>query len=84
MSVGTLAAEDIEGLDPEQKRSLLIQRAADRLAERYRFPIEGRSLEERVAAAHRACCTSSAASPSGARSDDGFEIRDYNCVFARL
>ena len=29
-----------------------IQRAADRLAERYRFPVDGRSLEERIEALH--------------------------------
>ena len=48
--VGSLTPDDIDGLSAEEKRSLLIQRAADRLAERYRFPVEGRSLEERVAA----------------------------------
>jgi predicted ArsR family transcriptional regulator len=81
--VGTLRAEDIEGLSPEQKRSLLIQRAADRLAEDYRFPVQGRTLEERVdqltSVLHRI-----GGFAEWRRISEGYEIRDYNCVFAGL
>jgi predicted ArsR family transcriptional regulator len=81
--VGSLSAGDIEGLDAEQKRSLLIQRAADRLAEDYRFPVEGRSLEDRVdqltSVLHRI-----GGFAEWRKIPEGFEIRDYNCVFARV
>jgi predicted ArsR family transcriptional regulator len=81
--VGVLSAAEIDGLDPEAKRTLLVKRAAGRLAQRFRLPLQARPLEERVAAAagvlHQLggfaewCVT-----------DSGFEIRDYNCFFASL
>ena len=81
--VGSLTSEEIDGLSGEQKRSLLIQRAADRLADNYRFPVEGRSLEARVDALtsvlHRV-----GGFAEWVKTEQGFEIRDYNCVFARL
>lgn len=81
--VGTLRAEDIDGLSEAQKRSLLIQRAADRLAEQYRFQVDGRSLEARVSSLtevlHRI-----GGFAEWLHTDEGYEIRDYNCVFARL
>jgi predicted ArsR family transcriptional regulator len=81
--VGALRAEDIDGLNEDEKRFLLVQRAADRLAERYRFPVDGRSLAERVEA-----LTSVLRAIGGfsewIETEDGYEIRDYNCVFASL
>ncbi len=81
--VAELTPADIMRLSPEGKRRLLVQRTADRLAERYRFRVEGRSLEQRVA---------SVADVLGLiggfaewlQTDRGLEIRDYNCVFAKL
>jgi predicted ArsR family transcriptional regulator len=81
--VSTLRAEDIDGLDGDEKRSLLVQRAADHLARRYSFPVDGRSLEERIVA-----LTSVLHAIGGfaewQRTDEGYEIRDYNCVFATI
>ncbi|MPZ51087.1 MAG: DeoR family transcriptional regulator [Dehalococcoidia bacterium] len=81
--VGALSPGDIASLTAEEKRSLLIRRTADRLAERYRFQVEGRSLPERVAAV-----TDVLQLIGGFAEwlplDSGYEIRDYNCVFARL
>lgn len=81
--IGSLEARDIEPLSPEEKRSLLVQRSADRIAERYRFQVEGRSLEERVAAVTNVLHLIGGFA-EWLRADDGFEIRDYNCVFSRL
>lgn len=83
--VSNLDARDIEHLAPDEKRSLIVQRSADRLAERYRFQVEGRSLEERVAAVTDILHLIGGFAdwlpvPDGA----GYEIRDYNCVFTRL
>ncbi|HLG12606.1 MAG TPA: DeoR family transcriptional regulator [Dehalococcoidia bacterium] len=81
--VASLTSEDIDSLSGEQKRSLLIQRAADRLADDYRFPVEGRTLEERVdqltSVLHRI-----GGFAEWRKIPEGYEIRDYNCVFARL
>jgi predicted ArsR family transcriptional regulator len=81
--VAKLSVDDIDGLTGEQKRSLLIQRAADRLAADNSFPVEGRSLEDRVeqltSVLHRI-----GGFAEWRRLPEGFEIRDYNCVFARL
>jgi predicted ArsR family transcriptional regulator len=81
--VAALHAEDIDGLNEDQKRSLLIQRAADRLAERYRFPVDGRSLEERIEALTRVLHAIGGFA-EWIKTDDGYEIRDYNCVFASI
>jgi predicted ArsR family transcriptional regulator len=80
---GCLTSHDIDGLTPDQKRILLIQRAADRLADRYRFPIEGRSLVDRVVALTRVLHLIGGFA-EWLENDDGYEIRDYNCVFASL
>jgi len=81
--IGALHAEDLAGLDADEKRFLLVQRAADRLAARYRFPVDGRSLGERVEA-----LTSVLRAIGGfaecIETEDGYEIRDYSCVFASL
>jgi DeoR family suf operon transcriptional repressor len=81
--VGALQAADIDGLDSDQKRSLLIQRAADRLAELYRFPVDGRSLAERIEALTNVLHAIGGFA-EWKETEDGFEIRDYNCVFASL
>ena len=81
--VGSLLACEIELLTPAEKRLLLVRRSADRIAERYRFRVEGRSLEERVT-----IVTDVLDLIGGFAEwlpiDHGFEIKDYNCVFSRL
>jgi predicted ArsR family transcriptional regulator len=81
--VGSLDAREIEPLTAVEKRSLLVQRSADRIAERYRFQVEGRSLEERVAAVTNILHLIGGFA-EWLRTDEYFEIRDYNCVFSRL
>lgn len=81
--VGALTPELLTDLTPEEKRSLLIQRCADRLAERFRFETEGRSLEERVANVTDVLRLIGGFA-EWLDSEAGFEIRDYNCVFASL
>jgi predicted ArsR family transcriptional regulator len=81
--IGILDPADLEGLDPPQKRSLLIQRSADRLAERYRSRIQGESLERRVRTVTEVLHLIGGFA-EWLPNENGFEIRDYNCVFARL
>lgn len=81
--IGVLSPQQIEGLTADDKRSLLIQRSADRLAERYRFQADGRGLEERVAGVTDVLHAIGGFA-EWLHTDDGYEIRDYNCVFASL
>jgi predicted ArsR family transcriptional regulator len=81
--VGLLRPADIEALSDGEKRSLLVMRTTDRLAERYSIHVEGRSLEQRVAAVTEVMHLIGGFA-EWCETDDGFEIRDYNCVFARL
>src|SRR5690606_16660125 len=45
--VGEIDAQALAEMTPAARRSFLIQRSADRLAERYRFDASGRDLEDR-------------------------------------
>jgi predicted ArsR family transcriptional regulator len=81
--VSNLSPADIEGLSSEEKQSLLVQRAADKLAERYRYQVEGRSLEGKVAAV-TGVLQLIGGFAEWLPTDHGYEIRDYNCVFSRL
>ena len=81
--IGALDGGEILGLTPEEKRMLLVQRTADRLAERHRLQVAGRTLGERVAAVAE-LLHSVGGFAEWYETADGFEIRDYNCIFARL
>src|SRR4051794_14620394 len=81
--IGRLRSADLEGLEEDEKRSLLIMRTTDQLAERYSYNIEGRTLEQRVSAVSDVLHLIGGFA-EWCKTDDGFEIRDYNCVFARL
>lgn len=77
-----ITATEIEGLDAAARRESLVYRIAGRLAERYRFPAS-RPLADRVAAATNVLQVIGGFaewSPTG----EGYEIKDYNCVFASL
>jgi predicted ArsR family transcriptional regulator len=78
-----LTPHDIEGLDADAKRSLLIQRSADHLAERFRVRVRGENLEQRVIAVTEVLDLIGGFA-EWLRTDQGYEVRDYNCVFSRL
>ncbi len=81
--LAALSPGDIEGLSSGEKRSMLIQRAADRLAERHRPLLQGRELPDRVAAT-AGLLHAMGGFAEWLETDEGFEIRDYNCVFSRI
>ena len=81
--VGSLQPDDVDGLSADEKRSLLIRRTADRLADRYRLHVEGRQLEDRIIAVTEILQLIGGFA-EWYRINDGYEIRDYNCVFAKL
>ncbi|HXH23251.1 MAG TPA: DeoR family transcriptional regulator [Dehalococcoidia bacterium] len=81
--LGSLSPQDIEGLSSSEKRSFMIRRVAERLAGEHRKGLQGRPLDERVAA------TADLLHKIGGfaewlPTEQGFEIRDYNCIFARI
>jgi predicted ArsR family transcriptional regulator len=81
--LGSLSPLDIEGLSSSEKRSFMIQRVAERLALEHRHLLAGRPLTERVSAAadllHKI-----GGFAEWLSTDEGFEIRDYNCIFSRI
>lgn len=81
--IGSLDPDDISALSPDQKQSLMILRTADRLAARYEFPVEGRSLQERVEAVTDILHLIGGFA-EWHNTSAGLEIRDHNCVFASL
>lgn len=81
--VGELDASLLASMSPTDRRTFLIQRSADRLAERFRFDAENRSLEERIQAVTEVLRTIGGFA-EWLYTADGYEIRDYNCVFASL
>ena len=78
MDVGELA-----GLGPEQRMSLLLRRLSHRLALHYAPQVQNRPLEERVAAATE-ILHADGGFAEWEKTDRGYEIRDYNCLFSRL
>jgi predicted ArsR family transcriptional regulator len=81
--VGDIDPADLAVMTSAERRSHLIQRSADRLAERFRFDAGGRTLEGRIEAVTDVLRTIGGFA-EWLRTEDGYEIRDYNCVFASL
>ena len=81
--VGEIDPETLVGMPPGDRRTHLSQRSADRLADRFRFDAETRNLEERIEAVTEVLRTIGGFA-EWLRTADGYEIRDYNCVFASL
>ena len=81
--VGELDAYAFAAMAPGDRRSHLIQRSADRLAERFRFDIGSRGLEARIEAVTDVLRVIGGFA-EWLRTPEGYEIRDYNCVFASL
>lgn len=81
--VGELDPMLLTGMQATDRRTYLIQRSADRLAERFRFDAGARSLEERIEAVTEVLRTIGGFA-EWLKTPDGYEIRDYNCVFASL
>ena len=81
--VAALNGADIDGLSGSEKTSLVLRRLADRLADQYAPMVQGRSLEERVGAV-TGILDADGGLAEWERTAEGFEIRDFNCVFSRV
>lgn len=81
--VSRLEASEIQGLSPDGKTGLLLRRVADRLADEYAPQVRGRALEEQVAAVTE-ILRADGGFAEWERTESGYEIRDYNCLFGRV
>lgn len=83
LEVGRLDSADIAGLSPAEKTALLFDKLADRFVARYQPRIVNMPLSQRVAAVAEMLQTESGFAEWSA-SDEGLEIRDYNCFYRKL
>ena len=81
--VGDIDPFELAAMAPAERRSHLVQRSADRLAERFRFEPGSSNLEARIESVTEVL-RAIGGFAEWLRTDDGYEIRDYNCVFASL
>jgi predicted ArsR family transcriptional regulator len=83
VEVGRLEGCDLDGLAARQKVGLVLQRLAHNLAQEYTPLLQGWRLEERVAFVAEALHADGGFA-EWERTEQGYEIRDYNCLFHNL
>jgi len=81
--IARLNGADLEGRDGPEKIALVLRRLARRLAEEYAPLLRGWPLEERVAFVAKVLHADGGFA-EWERTESGYEIRDYNCLFHRL
>ena len=81
--IAVMDVEQLAGLEASQRMSLLLRRVSHRLALQYAPQVQNRPLEERVAAATE-FLHADGGFAEWEKTDRGYEIRDYNCVFSSL
>jgi predicted ArsR family transcriptional regulator len=81
--VALLDSSELEGLSPAKKKALLFRKLARRIASQYARRLEGKSLEERVAAVV-AILEAESGFAEWRRLEEGFEILAYNCPYRRV
>lgn len=78
--IGELDAAELDGLTALQKQDLLLTKLAEREARRHAARLAGKPLRERVAAV-TGLLQDDGGLAEWQHTDDGYEIRDYNCVY---
>ena len=81
--VAFLDAEDIAGLNPEQKKRLLLSKMAERVYLQHEMRVQGKSLPERVAAVAKILEEEGGLAEWRVEAQQ-YEIVDYNCVYRRV
>lgn len=81
--VALLDSSEIEGLSSAEKKALLFRKLAGRIASQYAQRLEGKSLEERVAAVVDILQAESGFA-EWRKLGEGFEILGYNCAYRRV
>jgi predicted ArsR family transcriptional regulator len=83
LEVSRLDSSEIAGLSPEQKAALLFDKLAGRLIERQLPRLRQLPVAQRVAAVAE-ILQAEGGFAEWERTNDGYEIRDYNCLYRRL
>jgi predicted ArsR family transcriptional regulator len=81
--IGALHGQELLGLSEADKKSLVLMRVAQRLASEYAPLLKEWSVSERVAFVTEVMHADGGLA-EWERTARGYEIRDYNCPFARL
>ncbi len=81
--VGHLVGSDLEGLSSMEKTNLVLDRLAQHLAEEYASLLQGWPLRERVVFVTE-MMQADGGFAEWQEIEQGYEIRDYNCLFHRL
>ncbi|MFN8556984.1 MAG: ArsR family transcriptional regulator [Dehalococcoidia bacterium] len=81
--IGDLDGHELLGLTPAQKQELALVRLAEREAGPHLRRLARASLPQRVAAVTN-LLQAEGGMAEWERTEDGYEIRDYNCVYRRL
>lgn len=81
--MGSLDWAELSGLTPQEKTSFILQRLAHRLADEYAPLLQGWPVQERVVFATEVMHTDGGFA-EWERTERGYEIRDFNCLFHRL
>jgi len=81
--IGFLEGEELAGLGSREKTLLIVRRLAQRVAEEYAPLLQGWPLQERVVFVTEVMHADGGFA-EWAKTDEGFEIRDFNCLFHRL
>lgn len=81
--IGLLGGRELEGLTPDQRTGLVVQRLAGRLADEYAPLLQGWPLAERVAFVTEVMHADGGFA-EWVTTEGGYEIRDFNCLFHRL
>ena len=81
--IAYLEASELQGLSERQRTVPLLGRLAERLANEYAAVIQGWPLQERVVFVTEVM-QSDGGFAEWEKTERGFEIRDFNCLFHRL
>jgi predicted ArsR family transcriptional regulator len=81
--VALLESSEVEGLSPAEKKRVLFQKLARRVADQYASRVEGKSLEERVSKVAE-ILESEGGFAEWRKVDGGYEVLDYNCVYRKV
>lgn len=81
--VALLEADEIAGLNPEEKKRLLLRKMADRVFHQHEAKVRDKALTDRVAMVAE-ILREEGGFAEWAAEGAGFEIVDYNCVYRRV
>jgi predicted ArsR family transcriptional regulator len=82
-SVADLESGDIAGLNPEEKRELILMKAVSRVLEEHAAKLENKPLAGRVATVV-AILQEEGGFAEWRQIEQGYEISDYNCVYRKV